>query len=302
LIFNTHTNVLDHIAKSQLNENNEIVDSYHIPEQLEGNVTGGIWIYSIDSKQTLINNFSQETENILSELKASDNIQLVMSKDDWDDQSVNVVLGINGLSFIEEIQDLEKIYQLGFRYGALDLSREHLNQFSFRTDKALTDKGFDLINRMNDLGMIIDVSQEDEKILKQIKQTTTKPLIASCSNCYTLTPHKNNLTDEQIKFIAETDGVIGITPTRNLLTEPTIESLVDHIDYLKKIIGIRHIALGLNFKNYLTNETSYLDECQNITQASNIIDELLKRNYNSSEVEAIATLNAKRVINKNLKD
>ena len=307
LIFDTHANVLNHIVEKIRIGKSGIIDSYHIPQQLEGNVTGGIWIYSPDSKQISTQKFNKEVAYILEELKQSENIQIVMSKDHWDDQSVNVVLGLKGLANISEIQNLEQIYQLGFRHGILSNDKGEKNNFIWNNEKMgkniyLTDMGVEAIKKMNELGMVIDISKEKEQIAKQIKQLTTAPIVTTCSNCYELTPHKENLSDEQIKIIAETDGYIGITALGALISKATVESLVDHIDYLKKLIGIRHIALGFNFTNYLDKANTYLDDCPDVTYAVNIIDELFKRNYSSSEIEAIASINAKRVINKILKD
>ena len=76
--------------------------------------------------------------------------------------------------------------------------------------KGLTDFGKRVVQRMNQLGMIIDVSHAGDQTFWDVIKTTTKPVIASHSSVYSLVPHRRNLKDGQIKAIAENGGVIQI--------------------------------------------------------------------------------------------
>gem|GEM_PF-3068279 len=298
MIFDTHANVLSHIVKKRLEGNRGIVDEYHVPEQLEGFVTGGIWTYLSELQMDL----NESVTYILEELEESDNVQLVRSTDDWNEESLNIILGLQGLALITDIEHLEHIYGLGFRHASLTKDINELNHFVKEGHGGLTDLGQALIKKMNQLGMIIDLSGLKKSVMAHIFKITTGPIIASCSNCYALTPDPNNLMDKELRIIAETDGFVGVTTTGKLVSKPTVSALVDHIDYLKKLIGVRHISLGLNFMNYLKPNSHHLDECNNVRQATTIIDELYERNYSSFEVESIASANAKRVIYKILEN
>ena len=308
MIFDTHTDILYHIVNKRLRGQRGVVESYHIPELLEGNVTGGIWTYYTDVDQTLHNNFDEIINYILEELEESPDVQVVLSKGDWADHKVNVILGLESLAPVKDIKHLECLYEKGFRHAMLTWNEK--NQFAAgvgcQDGSGLTLLGCELVRKMNELGMVIDVSHASVQTFDDILSISKAPVIASHSNCYSLTPHPRNLTDDQIKEIATLDGVIGVTAVKHFTNQlkPDVESLVDHIDYMKKLVGTRHIALGFDFMNYLGSEDSdsNLIDCRSAASANNVIDELIKRHYNSAEIHAITHGNAKRVINHILKD
>ena len=123
--------------------------------------------------------------------------------------------------------------------------------------KGLTDFGKQVVHRMNALGMIIDVSHIGEQTFKDALSITTKPVIASHSNAYTLCPHRRNLKDYQIKEIAKNGGVIHLNfyvgfidstydrkvSSFNILHKPEIDSLVNagaQPDYARMMILEKH--------------------------------------------------------------
>ncbi len=76
--------------------------------------------------------------------------------------------------------------------------------------KGLTDFGKQVVQRMNQLGIIVDVSHAGDQTFWDVISTTTKPIIASHSSVYSLVPHRRNLKDDQIKAIAKNGGVIQV--------------------------------------------------------------------------------------------
>ena len=308
MIFDTHTDILYNIVEKRLRGQRGIVESYHIPELLEGNVTGGIWTYYTDVNQLLHNNFDQAIHYIIEELEESPDVQVVTAKGDWADHKVNVILGLESLAALRDIDHLVEIYEKGFRHAMLTWNEK--NQFATgigcKDGTGLSLLGCELIQKMNELGMVIDVSHASIQTFEDILSVTKEPVIASHSNCYSITPHPRNLTDEQIKEIALVDGVIGVTAVPHFTNQlkPDVESLVDHIDYLRELVGTRHIALGFDFMNYLGDGhlESNLIDCQSASSANNVIDELVNRGYSSMDIDGITHVNAKRVINHILKD
>ncbi len=308
MIFDTHTDILYNIVEKRLKGKRGIVESYHIPELLEGNVTGGIWTYYTDIDQLLPNDFDQAITYILEELEQSPDVQIVTSKGDWADHKVNVILGLESLAPVRDVSHLVELYDKGFRHAMLTWNER--NQFATgvacKDETGLTDLGREVIKKMNELGMVIDVSHASAQTFYDILEISKEPIIASHSNCYSITPHPRNLTDEQIKEIAAVDGVIGVTAVPHFTNQlkPDVESLVDHIDYMRDLVGTRHIALGFDFMNYLGEGSTdcNLIDCQSASSANNVIDELMKRGYSDMEIDGITHANAKRVINHILKD
>ena len=113
---------------------------------------------------------------------------------------------------------LEALYNRGARYLTLthDIPPSWATSAKDETTnpgllhKGLTDFGRQVVQRMNKLGMLIDVSHSGDQTFWDVIKLTTKPIIASHSSVYSLVPHRRNLKDEQIKAIAKNDGVIQI--------------------------------------------------------------------------------------------
>ena len=129
------------------------------------------------------------------------------------------MIGVEGGHMIENNLDyLDYFYKRGTRYMTLtwnnstDWATSAFDE-TFKKDlthKGLTDFGKQVVQRMNALGMLVDVSHVGEETFKDVINTTTKPIIASHSCVYNLCPHQRNLKDYQIQAIAKNDGVIQV--------------------------------------------------------------------------------------------
>jgi membrane dipeptidase len=134
-------------------------------------------------------------------------------------KKIAAMFGVEGGHMIEDdLGKLEKFYVRGARYLTLthniapswatsaadETTKPNLQQ------KGLTDFGREVVKRMNQLGMLIDVSHAGEQTFWDVIALSTKPIIASHSCVYRLTPHRRNLKDDQIKAIAKNGGVIQL--------------------------------------------------------------------------------------------
>lgn len=127
------------------------------------------------------------------------------------------LMGAEGGNMIEGSMDnLETLYNRGVRYLGLTWNTSNAIAISAKDEiergkkGGLTDFGKDIVKRMNELGMLIDVSHLGETAFWEVAELSKAPIIASHSNCYALAPHYRNLTDDQIKAIAKSGGYIGI--------------------------------------------------------------------------------------------
>ncbi|NOT94289.1 dipeptidase [Ferruginibacter sp.] len=129
------------------------------------------------------------------------------------------MLGVEGGHMIEnDLSKLDVLYKRGARYMTLTWNNStswatSAYEETFKKDlthKGLTEFGKQVVNRMNQLGMIVDISHVGEQTFWDIIKTTTKPVIASHSSVYNLCNHQRNLKDDQIKAIAKNGGVIQV--------------------------------------------------------------------------------------------
>jgi len=153
---------------------------------------------------------------------------------------IAAMFGVEGGHMIEDdLNKLEVLYNRGARYLTLthNIAPSWATSAADETskpnllNKGLTNFGRQVVRRMNQLGMIIDVSHAGDQTFQDVIATTTKPIIASHSSVYNLVPHRRNLKDEQIKAIAKNDGVIQINFNPGYIDSSFKEK---EIDFLKK--------------------------------------------------------------------
>lgn len=167
----------------------------------------------------------------------------------------------------------------------------------------LTEFGVQLVREMNALGMLVDVSHISERGFWDVMEHTTKPVIASHSNCRALCDHVRGLTDDQLRALATNGGVVGIsyvpnfvdpeTWTRHTTTAPgdppsRIARVLDHIEHVIRIAGPDHVGLGSDFDGGGT-------ALRDATELPLITQGLLDRGHPESAIRAVLGENLLRV-------
>jgi membrane dipeptidase len=150
----------------------------------------------------------------------------------------------------EDLSVLRNLHRLGLR--SLILTWFKANAAGDGVGEArnggLTTFGRELVQELNRLGVIIDVTQSAPATVADVLARSEQPVIASHSNCCGVHPHVRNLTDDQLEGIAAGGGVVGITcyPAHVGANGVTLERFLDHVDYAVGRIGIDHVGVGLN--------------------------------------------------------
>ncbi|AEG60205.1 dipeptidase [Desulforamulus ruminis] len=150
----------------------------------------------------------------------------------------------------------------------------------------LTSFGRMVVQEMSRLGMMVDVSHLSSPGFWDVIKEVKTPVMASHSNCWSICNHPRNLTDRQIRAIAGSGGVIGVTYVPQFIhdTVPNLERLLDHIDHLYKVGGIACIGLGSDFDG-IDQLPEALDSAQRAVP--NIKKGLLQRKYSQDELDKI---------------
>ncbi|MTI79444.1 MAG: membrane dipeptidase [Firmicutes bacterium] len=153
------------------------------------------------------------------------------------------------------------------------------------TGGGLTKFGREVVQEMNKLGMLIDVSHISEAGFWDVIDLSSDPIIATHSNCSNLCQHPRNLTDGQIKAIAKTNGVIGLTLVPQFIAEndPGLDKFLDHIDYIANLVGTDFIGVGSDFDG--CDHT--ISEISNASEFHKISTGLSKRGYCDEDVYKI---------------
>lgn len=243
----------------------------------------------------------------LFDCEISKNHDLIMPALSYKDFCLNKNSGkMSGILAIEDGQLLEnridrvdKLYQAGVRLITLLWNHENCLGYPHSIDKLTHQKGLkpfgiEVVQRMNKLGMIIDVSHLSEGGFYDVAKYSTKPFVASHSCARALCNHSRNLTDDQLKCIAEKNGVVGINYNAGFLREGSdYSSIVDimrHIDYVMHTIGSDFIALGSDFDGIDCGL-----EMDGYSQYGKLV-KALSETYSDDIVEKICCQNALRII------
>ena len=208
-------------------------------------------------------------------------------------------------------------YQLGVKslIIAYNIQNSYGGGCTDKNDNGLTRFGYQLIEKMNQTGMIIDLSHVGIRTSLDAISHSQQPVIFSHVNIGAIHPHPRNITDEQIIACAAGGGFVGIGGNGPLLgdLDAKISTYVDHIDYVVQLVGEDHVALGTDhvyfqevFDNFMQkNSVVYpqhydvpqLNQWHSITpeQLPEIVAEMKKRHYSEDRIKKILGGNFMRV-------
>jgi len=237
------------------------------------------------------------------EVSRTGGFEIVTRVDDMDDALRNgekaLWIGMEGGEPLESLDVLEVFHSLGLRVLTLTWSlRNMIGDGVFeRTNGGLTNFGVEVVGKAEELGILLDLSHINEAGFWDTLEVTAFPVIASHSNARALCDHPRNLTDEQIKAIAERGGVIGAVAIPSFVDRerPTLNRYVEHIEYMVDTVGYRHVGFGFDFVYYLPGwNGKYIEGFENESRIPVLLEKLRER-LSEKEIKAVAFENFKRV-------
>ena len=167
------------------------------------------------------------------------------------------------------------------------------DSFVPETEKGLTEKGFEFLEEMERLGMIVDVSHLSDAGFWDVIRYTKKPFVASHSNARAVFSHPRNLTDEQFTAIIDHNGVVGLNLYANFLGERAdLDTAIAHLEHWLELGGERTVALGGD----LDGCSSLPEGITGIQDLDRLWERLLQRNYSEALVRALFFENLMRVV------
>lgn len=205
---------------------------------------------------------------------------------------------------------LRTLYRLGARMMTFTWNYENSLAWPGRegglpeTEKGLKERGFEILEEMEALGMIVDVAHLSDAGIWDVLRTAKKPFVASHSNARTLASHARNLTDEMIRAIAEKGGVIGINYYCNFLEDipeggrqiSRISRMVEHMKHIRQVGGAGCIGLGSDFDG-IYGEV----EIGNSAGLPRLAEAMESAGFTAGEVEAVFHGNVLRLYREVLK-
>jgi membrane dipeptidase len=176
---------------------------------------------------------------------------------------IAAIFHIEGAEAIDvELKALDVLHKAGLRSLGIVWSRDNLfgRGVPFRfpctpdTGPGLTEPGKALVRRCNELKILIDVSHLNEKGFWDVARHSSAPIVATHSNAHALSASSRNLTDEQIRIIGKSGGMIGLNFANGFLradgrwqSENGLDTMMRHLDHMMKLAGEDHVGLGSDF-------------------------------------------------------
>lgn len=208
---------------------------------------------------------------------------------------------LSGFLTIEEggiiennIERLDELYHKGVRLITLTWNYENCigypnHEYKFQ-NKGLKPFGFECLKRMEDLGIIVDVSHLSDAGFDDVYDNCKRPFIATHSNSRNIQEHNRNLTDEMIKKVSDKGGVIGLNFSGSFL-EPegrsTIESMLKHMRHIINMGGSGVLCLGTDFDGIECDL-----ELKGVEDMPKLVEAMEKNKFSSNDIEGICYKNA----------
>ena len=210
----------------------------------------------------------------------------------------SIMLGIeNGHAIEGKIENLEHFAQRGIVYMTLCHNGDNDSCDSAKgsqTHGGVSAFGEQVIHRMNELGVMVDLSHAAETSFYNALEISSTPIVCSHSSSKALCNHPRNLTDEQMKALAKAGGVCQITLYPGFLRtdeKATIMDAMEHLEHAIKVMGIDHVGLGTDFDG-----DGGVPGLADASELSNFTRQLLLRRYSEADIQKIWGGNFLRVM------
>lgn len=211
-------------------------------------------------------------------------------------KTVGAILSVEGAHALEgKLENLDKLYNAGYRIIGLEhFFDNEVGGSAHGVEKmGLTPFGVELVKKMNEKSMIIDLSHSSNKVIDEVLNLSTRPVMVTHTGVKGTCQGPRNLSDDQLRKIAEKGGLVGIGFWKEAICGEDIFSIAKAIGYAVQIMGVEHVALGSDFdgavKTVMDSSNMYY-----LTEA------LLKGGLTPNQVELIMGQNAVRFLQSNL--
>jgi membrane dipeptidase len=242
-------------------------------------------------------------------------------------KKLGIMITFQNSQHFRRADDVNTFWGLGQRISQLTYNMNNGigSGFLEQRDGGLSMFGLSIVERMNQLGMAVDLSHCADQTTMDGIAASKRPVVFTHANCRALAPSLTRLkTDEAIKGMAKTGGVMGVAFIRFMVREQepvTIEHVLDHVDYAAKLVGVEHVAVGSdldmvgnpnpigggmdpkkqpNFDRYHFHTDSAgkltITGLDHPKRMFDLTEGLIRRRYNDADITGIVGGNAVRVL------
>ena len=316
MIFDGHSDLLYDVTRRRLAGEKHVLERRHLRNLEAGGVEGlmlALWV-SADSfwkKVPEATDHRARTEIMLLCMKAelAECPWLTMVRTPAEAEAAKAAgkkyafLAVEGMDTVRnDLGMIDRYADLGVRVGMLSWNGENLLATGAGGDpySGLTELGRRAVRRMEDRNILVDVSHLNDGGFRDVMKMAEGPVIASHSNCRALCDVRRNLTDDQLRAIRDTGGIVGLNVHHAFVhtdrERQTAEMLARHAAHMAEVMGVEHVACGFDFCEYFGPGNEGVDGLENCSQIGNLFYWLEKLGMNEQERNMIARENFLRVL------
>ncbi len=260
-----------------------------------------VWVPDEFRNKNAMQLFENCRKKLNDELKDT-NIKIIRSQDDIIEveskKGKGVVLTVEGGAVLGgKLENLDYLAECGVKIMTLTWNEncELGDGIGVEGAKGLTDFGKSVVAKMEQNGIIVDVSHSSVPMFYDVAELSTKPFCATHSNSKQICPHRRNLTDEQFSIIKDKGGIVGLNLSRGFLREDEDKAcmldVLRHAEHFLSLGGEKTLAIGTDFDG-----TDIPIDMTGIESMNKLYELFLKHNYNEKLLEDIFFNNARNFL------
>jgi membrane dipeptidase len=281
-------------------------------------------IYAVGEEQPLREGVRAATAFHRALAEHPDRLVQVTTAADLDDGRLGLMLSLEGVEVLGSDPDLiDHFWQLGVRMVGLTWNARNAfaDGLGVEDDCGLTALGEELVDRLVALGAMLDLTHASPRTFDDVLDRTpaSATILVSHAGCRGAHDHPRNLSDDQLRALAERGGVLGIMCLPLTVGSERLEQVVDHVDYAVELVGIEHVGLGADFIRQVNRATggepivggllppgmasdSAIEGLEGPEGYPNLVDALRRRGYGGGALDAILSGNFLRLFRRGLPD
>ena len=309
MIFDAHSDLWGDVTARREAGERDVLARRHLPAMAEGGVEGSVFVLWADpiGGMDYVTATSRLLAGAKAELAGCGQVRLVRTWAELEDAhrqgKFYIVLGVEGMAAIgDRPSGVDWYYAHGVRWGMLTWNEENAlaTGAGGPAGSGLTAAGRQAVRRMEELGMVVDVSHLNDGGFRDVAALAQGIVVASHSNCRRLCDVPRNLTDDQLRAIRDSGGVIGVNAYHGFVHKErqhqNVEMLARHAAHIIAVCRVEHLGCGFDFCQYLGPGNDPIPDMTGPAQAPRLLDALRRMGLREDAVALVARDNWLRVL------
>ena len=316
MVFDGHSDLLYDVTRRRLAGEKRVLERRHLRNLEAGGVEGltlALWVSAQDFWKNVpeAEGHRERTDIMLlcmkAELAECPWLELVRTAGEAERAKAAgkkyAFLAVEGMDAIgDDLNGIDHYADLGVRLGMLTWNGENLLATGAGGDpySGLTELGRQAVRRMGTRNIVMDVSHLNDGGFCDVMKAAEGPVVASHSNCRALCDVRRNLTDDQLRAIRDSGGIVGLNVHHAFVHEDrekqTAEMLARHAAHMAEVMGVEHVACGFDFCEYFGPGNEGAEGLENCSQIHNLFYWMEKLGMNEKEREMVARENFLRIL------